>query len=108
MCPPLKTEKNNKPFLANTFPEKVEAFKKYFYPLPSTNFNNSDFNSPDPPPLRYLTKEALPLADEEEVFNILNSKKPFIAPGIDGYPYAFLKALGEPFIKAITPLITAY
>ena len=85
----------------------MEAFKKYFFPL-LLEYDNTDFSTPDPEPLRYSTKGALPLVDEEEVYSILASKKLYTAPRIDGYPYAFLKALRGLFIKAFTPLITVY
>ena len=51
--------------------------------------------------------ESAPLVSVEDVKSVLARIKPFNAPGQDGIPNGFLKALGEPFIKTMVTLTQA-
>jgi len=42
----------------------------------------------------------------EEVRQALKERKSFSCPGLDTYPYAFLKALGSPFINILVSIIS--
>ena len=42
----------------------------------------------------------------EEVKQALKETKSFSCPGLDSYPYAFLKALGSPFINILVSIIS--
>jgi len=52
-----------------------------------------------------LPTEQLPYIDKDNVQRVIRDRLPYSAPGADGIPNAFLKALGQPFAKAIAALL---
>ncbi|KAI0990972.1 hypothetical protein K3495_g17215, partial [Podosphaera aphanis] len=97
--PPLCTNETTH----NSFEEKTSAFRQRLYPSTSADlddipdkdrlFPRSQFDPcPNPAPSLPLTA----LVTLEDVHQALFSKKAFSAPGWDGVPYHFLRALGDP------------
>lgn len=98
----------------STFEEKTSAFRQRFYPSTSADlddipdkdrlFPRSNFDPcPNPAPSFPLTA----LVTLEEVHQALFSKKAFSAPGWDGVPYHFLRALGDPLAKSLQAIAQA-
>ena len=55
-----------------------------------------------------LPVEQLPYINKDDVERVIRDRLPYSAPGADGILNAFLKALGQPFTKAIAALTKAY
>ena len=51
--------------------------------------------------------EQLPYIDKDDVQRVIKKRLPYSAPGADGIPNAFLKALGQPFAEAMAALTKA-
>ena len=88
----------------NTVEGKAEALAGWFYPVVEADTDN------------IMNQELETLGGElvidqrvlaEDVRSILRSIKPDKCPGMDEIPNRFLKAMGEPLVKAVQSLITA-
>ena len=51
--------------------------------------------------------ESLPQVTKNDILNIMDKQQKFSAPGMDGTPNAFLRAMGEPFAEAAAALTQA-
>jgi hypothetical protein len=87
---------------AHTPQEKAEMLREQFFPE-EPDADLSDMEGYTYPP----SVEALPQVTAEDVMAVMASQMPHSAPGVDGIPNAFLKALGEPFAVAIAALTQA-
>ena len=95
---------------ATTFEEKTEVFRRQFYPPAPDTADLSDVGEPHPDgpiPVSRATPLTCPQVSADDIIAAMKKKKPFSAPGCDGYPNAFLKALGEPLAEALAPVFTA-
>jgi len=80
----------------------VTAFQLQFFPAePQTDL--SDIENCTYPPQIETPQQITP----EDVAQAMNKQLPFSAPGKDGIPNGFLKALGKPFTEALAPVINA-
>ena len=101
--PPLRTQTG----LAETFTEKVEALRRRFYPgsqadlsdITDTSFDEDTFPEQT---LLFPLEVTLP-----EALQAINKQKSGKAPGPDGVPMEFLKAMGNPMAAAIAKLATS-
>ena len=101
--PPLRTQTG----LAETFTEKVEALRRRFYlgsqadlsDITDTSFDEDTFPEQT---LLFPLEVTLP-----EALQAINKQKSGKAPGPDGVPMEFLKAMGNPMAAAIAKLATS-
>ena len=75
--------------------------KRFFPPEPEVDMSDiEEYQYPSP-------VEQLPYIDARDVQEVLKERLPYSAPGADGIPNGFLKALGKPFAEAIAALTEA-
>jgi hypothetical protein len=80
--------------IASTIQEKAEALRARFYPIVEADLSDIkerefvDSSFPQSP--IQISQQAT----QEEVEAILRSRKPWKAPGMDGVPNGFLRAMG--------------
>jgi hypothetical protein len=87
--------------LTNVFEEKVEILRRRFYPSPA-DADLSDLNETTPDPVEISMN-----VSEDEVRTAIRRTANDSAPGPDGIPNRFLKALGKPFVEVMQALISA-
>lgn len=97
---------------ASTVSEKAEALRARFYPsrpADLTDLQGNDFSRPVGEIITdNLTQHNLcQTITAEEVYRTLRRVKPDKCPGKDEILNRFLKAMGDPFIQALTELINA-
>jgi hypothetical protein len=102
MVPSLQENIDGIAHVADSIQDKAAMFNKHFFP-PEPQADLRDMDLFQYPPavasLQQITKD--------DILNIMDRRKPFSAPGIDGIPNAFLKALGDPFAQALATLTQA-
>src|SRR5436190_4314811 len=87
---------------ALTTQEKADMLRRSFFPE-EPQADLSDMNG-----FEYgQATEPLPQVTKDDILNIMDKQKKFSAPGLDGTPNAFLKAMGEPFAEATAALTQA-
>jgi len=92
---------------AVTFQEKAEALRGRFYPRVEADLSDIHDTSFS---LESFPRSAMQVdktTSREEVETVLKSSRPFKAPGRDGIPTGFLKALGPRVAEAIANLASA-
>lgn len=90
--------------LHTTTESKARALYERFYPIVAAETDDiRDQELQEPYQELAINSEVL----TDEVRSILQAVKPDKCPGIDEIPNRFLKAMGDPFVKAIQSLITA-
>jgi hypothetical protein len=99
IIPPLKETVNGELCNAVTPQEKAEMLKRHFFPG-ELQADLSDMEGAQYPP----EVEQLPQVSVEDVQDLMGRQQAFSAPGTDGIPNAFLRALGKPFAEIITEL----
>jgi hypothetical protein len=82
--------------------EKAEMLKRQFFPG-ELQADLSDMEEAHYPP----EVEPLPQISLEDIQDIMARQQAFSAPGRDGIPNAFLRALGKPFAEAVATLTQA-
>ena len=101
VMPPLQSQNG----LTKIFEEKVQALSQRFYPdSPADLSDITDQSFRDD---TFLT--ILPLSQEvttEEMEGIIRRHASGKAPGRDGVPHEFLKAMGKPLANAVATLAT--
>jgi hypothetical protein len=102
IIPPLRETVAGEVRNATTPQEKAEMLKRHFFPE-EPQADLSDIREAHYPP----EVEQLPEISVEDIQEIMSRQQPYSAPGMDGIPNAFLRALGEPFARAIAELTQA-
>lgn len=91
LMPALVTPQGN---AARTISEKPEALRERFYPIVEADLSDIDDTSFSEGSFSQNPIEVSQKATREEVESLLKSQKPFRAPGIDGVPNGYLRAVG--------------
>jgi hypothetical protein len=89
-----------------TVSSKARALYERFYPETDADLEDiidRDFQHDLPGRVLVISQ----LVTKEDVRDIIRKVKPDKCPGADEIPNRFLKAMGEPLIKALQALITA-
>ncbi len=102
IIPPLRETVNGVLHCAVTPQEKAEMLKKHFFPG-ELQADLSDMEGAVYPP----EVEPLPQISAEDIQDLMARQQALSAPGIDGIPNAFLRAMGKPFAEAVAKLTQA-
>lgn len=101
IMPPLKGPEG----LVYSTEEKSEALRSRFYASPEAD--TADISEDLLEESSFGEKlSMMPEIDTKEISAILSKRKNTSAPGYDGIPYGFLKALGPPFATYMAEVIT--
>lgn len=103
VIPPLREVRNGVTIREEeSLQGKAELLSKRFFP-PEPEADTSDMEGYQyPPPVAQL-----PQIEVEEVQKLISERQSNSAPGADGIPNSFLKALGRPFAEAVAALAQA-
>jgi len=93
--------------IAHTITEKAEVLRARFYPNVEADLSDIQDTSFSRESFLLESIQINQEATREEVEAILKRRKPFTAPGKDGIPNGFLKAMGPRLAEAIATLATA-
>lgn len=90
---------------ASTFGEKVQALRSKFFP--TTTADISDLTLPLRPSNNAAELSQIPrVVEEKEIRATLSRTGSWKAPGLDGFPNGFLKALGRPLSYSLAETFT--
>jgi hypothetical protein len=104
IMPTLVTPQGN---AAETIQDKAEALRARFFPKANADLSDIEETSFQEGSFPLDPFEISRKVEREEVEAILKSRKPLRAPGLDGIPNGFLKAMGPKMADAIALLATA-